>query len=79
MEAVTRPSHSGTNDYSTIWARMFFKDSTPLDYTFKGHEVSEGNLGVLTSSKKPMIYFPDICPKGLKWVKSIKKSLYYVK
>ena len=60
MEAVTRPSHSGTNDYLTVRARMCFLDSISLDYTFKGQYVSEGNLGVLTSSKKPMIYFPDI-------------------
>ena len=35
MEAVTRPSHSGTNDYLTIWARKcFFRFHNPLLYIF---------------------------------------------
>ena len=36
----------------------------------KGQEISEGNCGVLNSSKKTNEIFSDFCPKGLKWVKS---------
>ena len=32
---------------------------------------SQENCGVLNSSKKATKLFPDFCPRGIKWVKSI--------
>ena len=34
----------------------------------KGQEISEKNCGVLKYSNTPT-FFPDFCPRGLKWVK----------
>ena len=43
--------------------------------SYKGQEISEGIRGVLKYSKKHTKFFPDFCPKGLKWVK-IKTRFY---